>query len=78
MIKQLTPREHVHRECRRRKRKWGADNALQLKLMRLELKILKESPVRWVKHMTHALHGKRHLGDGTYTRGRRSKLSDVM
>lgn len=77
----MTPEEAraiVRNECKRRRRKWGDENVARLRAMRLEIKILKEKPTRWVRHMTHALSGKRYLGNGAYTTGRRSKLSDTL
>lgn len=66
-------RAHVQRECKRRKRAWGSENAARLKAMRLEIAILKLNPTRWANHMVDALHGKQTIGDGCYTQGRRNK-----
>lgn len=74
----MTPAEAraiVRRECKRRKRKWGDENAARLRAMRLEIKILKESPMRYVKAVTRSLAGKRHMGDGAYSGKRRQSLS---
>ena len=78
MSKPLTPREHVRRECKRRKRTWGSENEARLKAMRLEIALLKEKPSRWIKCMTDYYRGKRSLGSGGYMHGRHSKLSDTL
>ena len=67
---QQEARALVRKECRKRGRKYGANNARALLAMKAEVAFLKELPTRYARAMTHAYGRKRHVGDGCFVTGR--------